>query len=349
VIDRARERGYNLRPLEAQTIGIALDETTRDEDVEQLLEVFGARVGNDPRPARRGREAVATIPSVPTLGAPHARTTSFLDHPVFNRHRSETAMLRYLHALAAKDLTLANSMIPLGSCTMKLNATAEMTPVTWPEFGALHPFAPAEQTRGYRRLIADLERMLGELTGFPAVSLQPNAGSQGELTGLLMIRRYLESRGEPERRVCLIPESAHGTNPASAVMAGLDVVVVACDDQGNVDLDDLEAKLAQHGDRLAALMITYPSTHGVFEESIVRICELVHARGGQVYMDGANFNAMVGLVRPGDFGVDVCHLNLHICPGTASSGSVEARASARCRRRRGAARASSPSRGCTSR
>ena len=205
-------------------------------------------------------------------------------------------MLRYLHALAAKDLTLANSMIPLGSCTMKLNATAEMTPVTWPEFGALHPFAPADQTRGYRRLIGDLERMLGELTGFPAVSLQPNAGSQGELTGLLMIRRYLEARGAPERRVCLIPESAHGTNPASAVMAGLEVVVVGCDEQGNVDLADLEAKLERHADRLAALMVTYPSTHGVFEESIVRICELVHARGGQVYMDGANFNAMVGLV-----------------------------------------------------
>ena len=220
-------------------------------------------------------------------------------------------MLRYLHALAAKDLTLANSMIPLGSCTMKLNATAEMTPVTWPEFGALHPFAPAEQTRGYQRLVADLERMLGELTGFPAVSLQPNAGSQGELTGLLMIRRYLEARGAPERRVCLIPESAHGTNPASAVMAGLEVVVVGCDEQGNIDLSDLEAKLERHADRLAALMVTYPSTHGVFEESIIRICELVHARGGQVYMDGANFNAMVGLVRPGDFGVDVCHLNLH--------------------------------------
>ena len=194
---------------------------------------------------------------------------------------------------------------------MKLNATAEMTPVTWPEFGALHPFAPAEQTRGYQRLVSDLERMLGELTGFPAVSLQPNAGSQGELTGLLMIRRYLEAQGAPERRVCLIPESAHGTNPASAVMAGLEVVVVGCDEQGNIDLSDLEAKLERHGDRLAALMVTYPSTHGVFEESIIRICELVHARGGQVYMDGANFNAMVGLVRPGDFGVDVCHLNLH--------------------------------------
>ncbi len=297
---RARDLGYNLRVLGPRTVALALDETTRDDDVDALLRAIDA-----------GRGGVRGAAAAGAIGAPHARTTAFLQHPVFRRHRSETAMLRYLHALAAKDLTLANSMIPLGSCTMKLNATAEMTPVTWPEFGALHPFAPADQTGGYRRLVGDLERMLGELTGFPAVSLQPNAGSQGELTGLLMIRRYLEAQGAPERRVCLIPESAHGTNPASAVMAGLEVVVVGCDEQGNVDLSDLEAKLERHGDRLAALMITYPSTHGVFEESIVRICELVHGRGGQVYMDGANFNAMVGLVRPGDFGVDVCHLNLH--------------------------------------
>jgi glycine dehydrogenase len=310
VLARARDLGYNLRALDARTVAVALDETTRDLDVETLLRALDG--GPSPVGAGgAGRGAVRSAAPLPAIAAPHARTSGFLEHPVFRRHRSETAMLRYLHGLAAKDLTLANSMIPLGSCTMKLNATAEMTPVTWPELGALHPFAPTEQTRGYQRLIADLERMLGELTGFPAVSLQPNAGSQGELTGLLMIRRHLESRGTPERRVCLIPESAHGTNPASAVMAGLEVVVVRCDEQGNIDTEDLEAKLERHGDRLAALMVTYPSTHGVFEESIVRICELVHARGGQVYMDGANFNAMVGLVRPGDFGVDVCHLNLH--------------------------------------
>ncbi len=297
---RARDLGFNLRVLAPRMVAVALDETTRDGDVDAVLRAIDA-----------GRGGVRGAAAVAAIAAPHVRTTTFLQHPVFRRHRSETAMLRYLHGLAAKDLTLANSMIPLGSCTMKLNATAEMTPVTWPEFGALHPFAPGEQTRGYQRLVSDLERMLGELTGFPAVSLQPNAGSQGELTGLLMIRRYLEAQGAPERRVCLIPESAHGTNPASAVMAGLEVVVVGCDEQGNIDLSDLEAKLERHGDRLAALMVTYPSTHGVFEESIIRICELVHARGGQVYMDGANFNAMVGLVRPGDFGVDVCHLNLH--------------------------------------
>jgi glycine dehydrogenase len=310
VLARALELGFNLRQLGALTVCVALDETTSDDDVETLLRALDARPSSVGA-AVAGRGPVRGTAAPPAIATPHARTSAFLEHPVFRRHRSETAMLRYLHALAAKDLTLANSMIPLGSCTMKLNATAEMTPVTWPEFGALHPFAPADQTRGYQRMIGDLERMLGDLTGFPAVSLQPNAGSQGELTGLLMIRRYLESSGAPARRVCLIPESAHGTNPASAVMAGLEVVVVGCDEQGNVDLGDLEAKLERHGDRLAALMITYPSTHGVFEESIVRICELVHARGGQVYMDGANFNAMVGLVRPGDFGVDVCHLNLH--------------------------------------
>ena len=299
VASRARERGYNLRPLPSGALGVALDETTGEDDVVALAEVFA--VAGAPR----------TAPAVPQIGAPHARTTTFLEHPVFRRHRSETAMLRYLHGLAAKDVSLATSMIPLGSCTMKLNATAEMAPVSWPEIAGLHPFAPAEQTRGYRRLIGELESMLAELTGFPAVSLQPNAGSQGELTGLLMIRRYLESRGEPERRVCLIPESAHGTNPASAVMAGLVVVVVGCDQQGNIDVADLEAQLERHGQRVAALMITYPSTHGVFEESIVHICERVHAHGGLVYMDGANFNAMVGLCRPGDFGADVCHLNLH--------------------------------------
>jgi glycine dehydrogenase len=303
VLAGARDRGYNLRPLDGGSVAVALDETTSDGDVDALIEAFGGGAAR--------RSSAGGAGTVPELGGAHLRRSRFLDHPVFHRHRSETAMLRYLHGLAAKDLSLTTSMIPLGSCTMKLNATAEMTPVTWPEVSGLHPFAPADQTRGYRRLIAELEQMLGELTGFPAVSLQPNAGSQGELTGLLMIRRHLEARGEPERRVCLIPESAHGTNPASAVMAGLEVVVVRCDEQGSIELADLEAKLDQHASRLAALMVTYPSTHGVFEESIGRICELVHARGGQVYMDGANFNAMVGLVRPADFGVDVCHLNLH--------------------------------------
>jgi glycine dehydrogenase len=302
VVERAREHGYNLPQLDGDAVGVALDETTSEEDVDALAGVFGG--GGD---ARRLR----TQDPVPAIGPPHARSTAILEHPVFHRHRSETAMLRYLHGLAAKDLSLTTSMIPLGSCTMKLNATAEMMPVTWPELASLHPFVPADQARGYRRIIGDLERALGELTGFPGVSLQPNAGSQGELTGLLMIRRYLEARGERDRRVCLIPESAHGTNPASAVMAGLEVVVVGCDEQGNVDLADLDAKLERHAARLAALMITYPSTHGVFEESITSICERVHAHGGQVYMDGANFNAMVGLCRPGDFGVDVCHLNLH--------------------------------------
>jgi glycine dehydrogenase len=303
VAARALERGYNLRMLAPRALGITVDETTRDEDVAALLAAFEVRALEA---GRRG----ATAAAVPVIGT-HARQSTILEHPVFRSHRSETAMLRYLHALAAKDLSLVDSMIPLGSCTMKLNATAEMVPVTWRELSALHPFAPADQTRGYRLLLGELERGLGELTGFPAVSLQPNAGSQGELTGLLMIRRYLEARGEPGRRVCLIPESAHGTNPASAVMAGLEVVVVGCDEDGNIDLADLDAKLDQHAAGLAALMVTYPSTHGVFEESIVRICERVHARGGQVYMDGANFNAMVGLCRPGDFGVDICHLNLH--------------------------------------
>jgi glycine dehydrogenase len=244
-----------------------------------------------------------------TLGP--ARTTPFLTHPVFQRHRSETEMLRYLRRLADRDLALDRAMIPLGSCTMKLNATSEMLPVTWPEFGALHPFAPAEQAQGYVELVGDLERMLCAVTGYDAVSLQPNAGSQGEYAGLLMIHAYHASRGESQRDVCLIPASAHGTNPASAQMAGMQVVVVACDRDGNVDIADLEAKAAQHARRLAAIMVTYPSTHGVFEPGIVHVCDIVHARGGQVYVDGANLNALVGLAAPGRFGADVSHLNLH--------------------------------------
>jgi glycine dehydrogenase len=240
-----------------------------------------------------------------------ARTSAFLTHPTFHRYHAETEMLRYLHALQAKDFSLVHGMIPLGSCTMKLNATAEMIPVTWPGFGELHPFAPAAQAQGYAALFARLERDLAEVTGFAAVSLQPNAGSQGEYAGLLVIRAYHRARGDAHRTVCLIPQSAHGTNPASAVMAGFQVVVVKTDADGNIDVDDLRAKAEQHRDTLGALMVTYPSTHGVFEARIKEITALIHAHGGQVYMDGANMNAMVGLSRPGDLGADVCHLNLH--------------------------------------
>ena len=245
------------------------------------------------------------------LPAELARTSEYLSHPVFHRYHSETEMLRYIFKLMGRDLSLAHSMIPLGSCTMKLNGTSEMLPVTWPEFGRMHPFAPADQPRGYAELFEQLEDWLAEITGFAAVSLQPNAGSQGEYAGLLVIRAYHESRGDGQRNVCLIPTSAHGTNPASAVVAGFKVVAVACDDQGNVDIVDLEKKAKEHATDLAALMVTYPSTHGVFEAGIKQICEIVHRHGGQVYMDGANMNAQVGLCRPGDIGADVCHLNLH--------------------------------------
>ena len=239
------------------------------------------------------------------------RQSPFLEHPVFKAHRSETEMLRYLRRLQAKDIALDRSMIPLGSCTMKLNAAAEMIPVTWPGFSALHPFQPAERAVGYRQLFADLEAWLAEITGFAAVSLQPNAGSQGEYAGLLAIRAWHESRQQGDRDICLIPSSAHGTNPASAVMAGMRVVVVGCDPDGNIDLADLEAKAAQHRDRLAALMVTYPSTHGVFEEEIKTICDLVHEHGGEIYLDGANLNALLGIARPAELGADVCHMNLH--------------------------------------
>jgi glycine dehydrogenase len=301
---RARALGMNLREIDAHSLGIALDETTSRADVQALWSLFA---GSAATPDFDAIEARAGL----TLPEALQRQSQFLQHPVFQRHHSETKMLRYLRALADKDLALDRTMIPLGSCTMKLNATTEMLPISWPEFAGLHPFAPAEQTRGYQQLIAELEQMLCACTGYDAVSLQPNAGSQGEYAGLLAIRAYHASRGEVQRRVCLIPSSAHGTNPATAQMAGMEVVVVACDALGNVDVADLRAKAEQHGARLAALMITYPSTHGVFEAAIREIADIVHAQGGQVYIDGANMNAMVGLCGPGLFGGDVSHLNLH--------------------------------------
>jgi len=307
IIGFARARGINLRasgPDESRVV-IALDETTTPSDVNELLELFALGHGKAPTVDElRGRVDAR-------YDERFARTTPFMTHPVFNSYHSETEMLRYLKRLESKDLSLTTSMIPLGSCTMKLNATAEMYPVTWPEFGSIHPFAPVDQAKGYKELFDRLERALAEITGFTAISLQPNAGSQGEYTGLLVIRAYHESRGESHRNVCLIPHSAHGTNPASAVMAGMKVVVVKTDDNGNIDVADLDAQAKANAANLAALMVTYPSTHGVFEEAITDICRIVHQYGGQVYLDGANMNAMVGLSRPADIGADVCHLNLH--------------------------------------
>jgi glycine dehydrogenase len=309
IADAAEASGINLRRIDADHLGIACDELTGRATLFQLWQAFG-QTGDAPAwtPSwadELDREIEECLPS----GL--RRESEFLGHPVFRLYRSETEMLRYLTRLQAKDLALDRTMIPLGSCTMKLNATAEMMPITWPGFAALHPFAPAAQTKGYRALFADLESMLGEITGFDAVSLQPNAGSQGEYAGLLTIRAYHQANGEAGRDICLIPSSAHGTNPASARMAGLNVVVVGCDAAGNVDLADLEAKAKQHSARLAALMITYPSTHGVFEGSIRDIARIVHEHGGQVYLDGANLNALVGICRPGEIGADVAHLNLH--------------------------------------
>ena len=301
LLARAVERRINLRLLDAGTLTVALDETTTEADVAELLMVFGAKEGSE-LPVSSG--ALSYPPAL-------ARSSAYLTHPVFNSYHSETEMLRYLNRLVSKDISLAYGMIPLGSCTMKLNATAEMIPITWPEFGKLHPFAPISQTEGYQELLRRLETMLAEITGFAAISLQPNAGSQGEYAGLLVIRKYHEVRGEGHRNICLIPHSAHGTNPASAVMAGMKVVVIRTDEAGNIDSDDLRAKALEHGPNLSALMITYPSTHGVFEEAVTGMCDIIHAQGGQVYMDGANMNAQVGLCRPGDFGPDVCHLNLH--------------------------------------
>ncbi len=296
--------GFNFRKVDERTLGISFDETTTRDDVARIWDIFAF----DDAPFTVADHDAAVSEGLP---ATLLRSTPFLTHPVFHRYRSETEMLRYLRQLADRDLALDRSMIPLGSCTMKLNATSEMIPVTWPEFGALHPFAPANQAVGYHRMIHELEQMMCAATGYDAVSLQPNAGSQGEFAGLLMIEAYHASRGEPHRNVCLIPSSAHGTNPASAHMAGMKVVVVACDAEGNIDLDDLEAKADEHAGDLAAIMVTYPSTHGVFEAGIKRICEVVHGHGGQVYVDGANLNALVGLAAPGHFGADVSHLNLH--------------------------------------
>ncbi|MBW3554299.1 MAG: aminomethyl-transferring glycine dehydrogenase, partial [Gemmatimonadetes bacterium] len=314
IVKAAKEKGINVRVLDEFTLCVALDETVTRRDLLDLLEVFGA--GGAPTDALDRDESSRFYDEVgeamhPDFPEPFNRTTSYLTHPVFHRFHSETEMLRFLKRLENRDLSLTGSMIPLGSCTLKLNSTAEMFPVTWVEFGRMHPFAPDDQTEGYRQMIGQLERWLAEITGFHAVSMMPNAGSQGELTGLLVIRGYHEANGDSHRDVCLIPQSAHGTNPASAVMAGLEVVVVRSDANGNIDVEDLKAKAERHRDRLAAIMVTYPSTHGIFEESIRDICLIVHENGGQVYIDGANMNAMVGVSRPGDFGGDVAHLNLH--------------------------------------
>jgi glycine dehydrogenase len=305
LLQLAEQNGINLRPFASadDVVGLSLDESTTAADLVAILEVF-----NQGQPLTFSLDSLTAEASLP---ASFARTSDYLTHPVFNSYHSEHELLRYMHRLQSKDLSLTTSMIPLGSCTMKLNATAEMIPVTWPEFGQLHPFAPAAQINGYRAMFNQLEAWLGEITGFDGISLQPNAGSQGEYAGLLVIRQYHLQRGDTHRNICLIPESAHGTNPASAVMAGMQVVPVQCDSLGNIDIEDLRQKAEKHQANLAALMVTYPSTHGVFEEGIRDICEIIHQFGGQVYMDGANMNAQVGLCRPADFGADVCHLNLH--------------------------------------
>jgi glycine dehydrogenase len=295
VLQRAADNGYNCRIINASCLGISLDETTTSTDLATLANIFGVH-------------PVAGVSGIPeTL----LRQVDYLSHPLFQDYRTETEMLRYLKRLENKDISLTRSMIPLGSCTMKLNAAAEMIPVSWPEFARMHPFAPAEQVKGYTAMLNELSQWLTECTGYDAMSLQPNSGAQGEYAGLMAIRRYHRARGEAHRNICLIPTSAHGTNPASAVMAGMKVVLVACDDNGNVDMQDLKKKTELHSAYLAAIMVTYPSTHGVFETSIVELCRLIHEHGGQVYVDGANLNALVGLAGPGKFGADVSHLNLH--------------------------------------
>ena len=305
ILNAAQQRGINLRYLGEHSVGVSLDEATTEKDIINLWQIFSGRQDLPFTVAEIAANSDFSFP--PEL----TRKSNYLTDPVFNLYHSETELLRYLHRLESKDLSLTTSMIPLGSCTMKLNATAEMIPITWSEFNQIHPFAPLSQTKGYQILFQQLEEWLAEITGFAAISLQPNAGSQGEYAGLQVIRKYHEDRGEAHRHICLIPESAHGTNPASAVMCGMKVVVVKCDAQGDVDLEDLQSKAEEHQDNLAALMVTYPSTHGVFEEAIKDICAIIHSYGGQVYLDGANMNAQVGLCRPGDFGADVAHLNLH--------------------------------------
>jgi len=305
VLSRAAEKKINLRLYEDGSLGIALDETVGPKDAADLFEVFAIDGRAEFTPESVAAEINEDIPAV------HTRRSEYLTNPIFHKNRSETEMLRYIHRLQSRDLSLTYSMIPLGSCTMKLNATTEMIPVTWRKFAEIHPFAPGDQTTGYAELLRDLEQMLAEITGFHSVSLQPNAGSQGEYAGLLTIKKHHETNGDSHRNVCLIPQSAHGTNPASAAMAGMEIVVVKCDDEGNIDVADLKAKAELHAKDLSALMITYPSTHGVFEPTIKEICAIIHANGGQVYLDGANLNAQVGYCRPGDYGADVCHLNLH--------------------------------------
>ncbi|MCB0389650.1 MAG: aminomethyl-transferring glycine dehydrogenase [Bdellovibrionales bacterium] len=298
--NKALEFKINLGQWDKQTLLVSFDEVSSLEDLDKLFKIFGIT-----------QKPEDFLTENLTLPNELIRESSYLSHPVFNKYHSETEMLRYITELQSKDLSLAHAMIPLGSCTMKLNASSEMQPITWPEFANIHPFAPLDQALGYMEMIHQLENWLSEVTGFAGVSLQPNAGSQGEYAGLLVVKKYLESQGQSHRNICLIPSSAHGTNPASAVMAGMKVVVVKCDDEGNIDLVDLDQKISDNKDSLAALMVTYPSTHGVFEESIREICEKVHSAGGQVYMDGANLNALVGIAQPGEFGPDVCHLNLH--------------------------------------
>lgn len=305
LLSKALKAEINLRKLSDEWLTVSMDETTNSQDLTKLLGLFLNGQKIDGAALWDAGQKLNLVP------ASYLRTSAYMTHPVFNSHHSETKMMRYIRMLERRDLSLAQSMIPLGSCTMKLNAASELYPITWAKVNQLHPFAPADQTAGYQRLFSDLELWLGELTGFDGISLQPNSGAQGEYAGLLVIRKYHEERGESHRNVCLIPSSAHGTNPASAVLAGMSVVVVSCDDQGNIDMTDLKTKAQQHAKDLAALMVTYPSTHGVFEETITEICEVIHKHGGQVYMDGANLNAQIGLCRPGKFGPDVSHMNLH--------------------------------------
>jgi glycine dehydrogenase len=305
IVDAARTRGITVWEVDSDTISLSVDETTTQETVEQVWVAFQEATGG------KFPTSYSEVLEVEAIPAEMIRTSAYLEHPVFNSYHSETEMLRYIRRLSDKDIALDRSMIPLGSCTMKLNGTTEMESITWPEFAGIHPFAPLDSVNGYLTMIRQLEDWLVEVTGYDAVSLQPNAGSQGEFAGLLAIRGYHKSRGDEQRKVCLIPSSAHGTNAASAVMAGMRVVVVGCDDFGNVDMDDLKHKILENADELAALMITYPSTHGVYEATVSDICAMIHDAGGQVYVDGANLNALVGLAQPGKFGADVSHLNLH--------------------------------------